>query len=125
MNKISLDSILNSIKIKKLEDLGPSNMTSGHKWNITLKRKHNLKTMSFEFHDNRYNTSDITSYLECLFIDRRCIISCPSIVDFSGCFGYDIEKGREVYREIRKNNRKLNNFFSRSEIEFLDKEFNY
>lgn len=120
MKKLTQKSILKNLTSKKVI-VGKSKLTAGNEYMITLTRKDNGVKMIFNYHDNIYNDSKKIDFVSALIIERSYVIFSKSMNDFCCYFGYDhdYERGCEVYRQIRENNRKLKEFFTRTELKVL------
>lgn len=120
MKKLTQESILKNLTSKKVV-VRKSKLTAGNEYKVTLTRKDNGKKMTFSYHDNIYNDSDKSDFVESLIIERSYVIFSKSMKDFCYDLGFDdnYEEGCEVYREIRASNRKLNKFFTRTELKVL------
>ena len=110
-------NILDLIKVSK-KYLGKSNLTSGNKYEITLAYMN--KQISFDYHDNYKNESNIKDFLYSLMLDTSSYENCGTIYEFAREFGYkDFKQATKIYNACKKQYEKLNKLFNKQEQEEL------
>lgn len=110
---------LEDIKVTKVYK-GKSTLTSGDKSMIYI--TYNKNTISFMYHDNYLNKSDLEQFLDALFIDAESYDSSTDVIDFMLNFGYDSKtEAQKIYKACEKQHARLNKLFNEHEQEQLKK----
>jgi hypothetical protein len=93
-------SILNSITTKKTKT-GKSIMTSGDKFQVTI--KYNGKTCTMVYNDNYKNSSGTNDFIFALMSDALAYIETVNLRQFADNYGYDYYEYAQDAEQQQKN----------------------
>lgn len=118
---MNIETILNNLEMKKTY-LKKSNKTSGDTYLVTIKNKRNNKKISFHFHDNYLNESNLKDILYCLKLDAESYYYSSDFKNFCDEFGYseDSIKALKIYNYCKKQYERYNKLFNEEEKEYLN-----
>lgn len=114
---MTLNELLTKVKMIK-KYVGKSHMCSGNEYKVVL--SHKGKWVSFHYHDNFKNKSNIKDILYCLWLDATCYEESSDYCVFARMFGYDdMNEAKRIYNACKKQSERLHKLFSAEEIDIL------
>lgn len=107
-----------------LEYLGKSDMTAGDHYIVTLHRGND--SVSFDYHDNAFNDSDLTDYVTALVLDAETYKSqnwaVQDIIDeLSPKLSY--EQAEKMLADLKDNAEKADKLFTESEQKEISENY--
>jgi hypothetical protein len=111
--------LLDEIKCKKTY-IGKSTMTTGNKYRVTL--THNGKSVWFIFHDNIYNKSSVTDFVDTLMSEAYTIYEYRDYTELATDFGIDYAEAKKLYRGCEHQKARLDRLFTEAELQTLQDE---
>lgn len=123
MANLTLEKLLDRVICLK-KDLGPSDMTSGHAYEISVyyKRCKVQRQINFVFNDNYKNASSKRDWLYALYLDAKAFEDALDVNEFSFMFGYGPvadKDTRKMYKACKKQSKLLHWLFNEVEIKLL------